>query len=88
MKVVWMEHAENALNHTANNITVMFGKKASDKLLEKVYHVGCLLENNPFMGAMEPLLAHRTISYRSIVINRLSKLVYRIVEDRIEIADF
>ena len=88
MKVVWMEQAEEALNQTAVYITGVFGKKASERLLREVYHIGCLLENNPHMGVMEPLLAHRATTYRSIVVNRLNKLVYRIVEDRIEIADF
>ena len=50
--------------------------------------MGCLLESNPHLGAIEPLMAHRAMTYRSIVVNRLSKIVYRIVEDHIEIADF
>lgn len=45
-------------------------------------------ESNPHLGAIEPLMAHRAMTYRSIVVNRLSKIVYRIVEDHIEIADF
>jgi hypothetical protein len=28
------------------------------------------------------------MTYRNIVVNRLNKIVYRIVENRIEIADF
>lgn len=83
-----MDQAEEALGNTAKYIRGQFGQKASDKLLKATYHIGCLLEANPYLGTIEPLLAHRAITYRSIVVNRLNKMVYRILEDRIEIADF
>lgn len=88
MKVVWMEQAEDALSRTAEHIRDRFGKKVADRLLGTVYHMGCLLEDNPHMGSIEPLMAHRAITYRSIVVNRLNKIIYRIVDNRIEIADF
>ena len=36
---------------------------------------------------MEQAQEGRPFAYRSIVVNRLNKIVYRVVEDRIEIAD-
>ena len=88
MIVVWMQQAEDALNCTVKYINGQFGRKAAERLLREAYHIGSLLEKNPHLGAIEPLLTHRSITYRSIVISRLNKIVYRIVEDRIEIADF
>ena len=88
MRVVWMEQADEALSRTASFISNKFGKRASSKLMKEVYHIGCLLEDNPYMGAIEPLLAELPKTYRSIVVNRLNKIVYRIVGDQIEIADF
>ena len=40
------------------------------------------------IGIVEPLLADRPVMYRSYVVNRLNKIVYRIVDDYIEIAAF
>ncbi len=88
MKVIWMEQAEEALNRTVKYICDQFGARASERLLKETYNTGCLLEDNPYLGSIEPLMAHRKITYRSIVVNRLNKIVYRIMEDRIEIADF
>jgi plasmid stabilization system protein ParE len=84
MKVIWMEQAEEALNRTVKYICSQFGSKASKRLLKETYSTGCRLEENPYLGSIEPLMAHR----RPIVVNRLNKIVYRVVDDRIEIADF
>ena len=88
MKVIWMDQAEDSLSSTAKYIRSQFGQKAAERFLKEAYHLGCLLENNPNLGTIEPLMAHRAITYRSIVVNRLNKMVYRIVDDRVEIADF
>ena len=42
----------------------------------------------PNIGSVEPLLADRSIMYRSYVVNRLNKIVYFVKEDHIEVADF
>lgn len=47
-----------------------------------------MLADNPSLGPLEPLLADRATSYRSIVVARQNKIIYRIIDDRIEIADF
>ena len=53
-----------------------------------MYSIEKLLVNNPQLGAIEPLLADLPVVYRSIVVNRLNKLVYWINEDTIEIVAF
>lgn len=40
------------------------------------------------MGSIDPLYADRPIAYRSIIVNGLSKLVYRIDDDAIRIVGF
>ena len=40
------------------------------------------------VGSLEPLLQHRSIPYRSIVINKLNKLIYYIENETIIVADF
>ena len=88
MKVVWMEQAEESLNRTVKYISGQFGARASERLLKETYIMGCRLEDNPYLGSIEPLMAHRKMIYRSIVVNPLNKIVYRVMDDRIEIADF
>ena len=88
MKVIWMEQAYTALSDTIDYVRQEYGDKFADRIVKEAFHVGVLLEDNPNLGAIEPLLSHLPITYRSIVINHLNKIIYRIVEDRIEIADF
>jgi hypothetical protein len=40
------------------------------------------------LGKLDPLFAHRKRSYRSIIIRRLSKVVYYVKDDIIHIAAF
>ena len=87
MRVLWMEQAQEALSQANQFILEEYGRKASEAFLLRMYKIGSLLADNPNMGALEPLLEGRSFAYRSIVVNRLNKIVYRVVEDRIEIAD-
>lgn len=47
-----------------------------------------LIEGSPNISAIEPLLAERAVMYRSYVMNRLNKIVYRIDDDIIYIVAF
>ena len=47
-----------------------------------------LLMRSPNVGQIDPLYANRAFTYRSIIINGLNKLVYRIDNDVIHIVDF
>ncbi|MBQ6730021.1 MAG: hypothetical protein IJQ83_07815 [Bacteroidales bacterium] len=44
------------------------------------------LEDNPYMGQIEPLLANKPKEYRSIVINRLNKIIYYIKGETIRVS--
>lgn len=76
MKVIWNNWSENLLLHTADYILAEFGQDARNKFLQDVYHIATLLETNPNLGKTEPLLANAPVLYRSIVVNRLSKIIY------------
>lgn len=88
MKVIWLPQAKKQLRHTANYIFRQFGAKERNEFLQNVYHINALLAENPNMGPVEPLLADRAVMYRSVVANRLNKIVYFIKDDHIEVADF
>ena len=87
MKVTITQLAENNLNATADYIQDNFGHKVAMEFLQEFKRTIGLLENYPELGSIEPLLASNPSKYRSVVINRLNKMVYRILEDRIEISD-
>lgn len=85
MKVIWSLQAKENLQNTSNYIRKEFGKKSKQKFLDEVLHVAVLLESNPYLGLIEPLLDEAPVEYRSIVVNHINKLVYYIHENTIEI---
>ncbi len=88
MKIKWHIEAKTAIRQTASYIRSKFDAKSASDFVKEVYHTEKLLENNPHLGAVEPLLSGLPVMYRSIVVNRLNKLVYWINEDTIEIVAF
>jgi len=88
MKVRWNERARTSLRNTASYILTEFGRKSNVEFLRKVYQTERLLQKNPNLGPAEPYLADAPVLYRSIVVNRLNKIIYWINDDVIEIVDF
>ena len=83
-----MPQAKDALRATAQYIRLTFGQRARNEFMSEVRHTSQLLGTNPRLGKAEPLLAERTIMYRSIVVQRLNKIVYSIQDDHVEVVDF
>ena len=88
MKVRWSPDAKAALDKTGDFIMQKFGIQAKMKFKQEVKKVNDMLKSNPYLGPVEPLLDDLSGTYRSIVVNRLNKIVYCIVDDTIHIADF
>lgn len=88
MKVIWMPLAKDALRDTSDYIRKEFGKKVRNEFIQEVRHTSRLIGNNPYIGKVEPYLDELPDGFRSIVVSRLNKIVYRILEDCIEISDF
>lgn len=88
MKVKWMPQAVGALYRIAEYISVRYGQARCDSFLNEAYDAGRMLEQNPEMGKAEPLLCGRKTLYRSFVVNDINKIVYRIMDEQIEIVDF
>lgn len=86
MKVSWSKRAAKSAQTTATFIYKEFGNKASQKFLLEIAHVSQLLEDNPYLGPIEPLLLNKKKQYRSIVVNRLNKMVYYVNGETIRIA--
>ena len=88
MKLKWHSKVKISVRQTASYIRSRFDAKSASNFIKEVYSTEKLLVNNPQLGAVEPLLADLPVVYRSIVVNRLNKLVYWINEDTIEIVAF
>ena len=87
MKVKWVPQAKKEMRLVAKYINKEFGKKAKDDFIQDVRDASRLIGATPNVGQAESLLADRADMYRSYIVNRLNKIVYRIVDDHIEIAD-
>ena len=88
MKVVWSKQAALALRDTTTYIRKEFGQAAKQKFLREVHYINDLLSTTPELGAIELLLTDLPINYRSIVVNRLNKIVYYQNNDTIEVVAF
>ena len=88
MKVQTSDVALQRIHETASYIQREFGKQYRVVFMQEVREVKRLLRRNPHLGPVEPLLADRATTYRSVVVTKVKKIVYRITDDHIEIVDF
>ena len=78
------------LRKIARYIKEEFGKKSRDKFMKEYYHTKDLLAINPYIGPIEPSLAHLPIEFHSIVVAKKNKIIYYVVadDDIVKIVDF
>ena len=88
MKVKWSPLAKSALRETAKYIRKEFGLNVKEDFLHEVRHTSHLLEKTPQLGQPEEYLADLPTMYRSIVVYRLSKIIYYVADNHIEVVDF
>ena len=82
MRSVWTERAKKSLHIVEDYILREFGEGRRAEFMIEAEKVALKLESFPAMGKKEPLLAHRKKLYRSYMITRKSKMIYRIDEQR------
>lgn len=78
MTISWSKQAAESLRDTTAYVHKEFGIKAKQKLLNEVLSLVKSLSDNPCIGKVEPLLEKSSVEYRSLVVNRLNKIVYYI----------
>ena len=88
MRIIVNDETKKKIRQTARYIQKEFGKKARVDFRNEIQHIVKLLQENPLLGPDERYLADAPVLYRSIVVNRLNKIVYWINDDVIEIVDF
>lgn len=88
MKSKWHPEAKRAMLDVAHYIQAKFGTKARKDFLSKVRIEENLLRRSPNIGLIDPLFNDRPITYRSVVINGLNKMVYYVEGNTLHIAGF
>lgn len=88
MKVIWQSNALRQRTGIAEYIRQEFGAKRKTRFLQEVRQMTQKLKSSPGIGQIDPLFADRPQTYRSVIINGLNKLVYRIDDDTIRIVAF
>ena len=88
MRVEWTDYADMRREQVAEYIRDYFGAKYKDRFIKEVRKITKMLRRSPNIGLIDPLFNDRSVAYRSIIINGLSKMVYRIDNDTIYIVAF
>lgn len=88
MKVVWQESAKVGRREVAAYIRKEFGIKRVKRFRQEIDDVVTTLMRSPNIGSIDALYTNRPLTYRSIIVNGLNKIVYRIDGDIIYIVDF
>ena len=88
MKVIWSEMAREGRRQISRYIGERFGLNREKVFKQKVEQSVTMIMNYPRIGSLDPLFADRQEEYRSIVIDGLSKMVYRTDNDTLHIVAF
>ena len=88
MKVRWKTNAIQSRRQIARYINKNFGATALKDFLHEIDRTVNLIKSNPAIAHIDPLFEERAKTYRSIIINRRSKMVYYIEDETIYIAAF
>ncbi len=82
MEVVWMPHALASLDIAFNQAYDLFGERVAKKVVEDIFSHNKLLASFPYIGRQKPYLSHLPALYRSLVVHKHYKLVYRVDDIR------
>ncbi len=86
-KIAWSDRAERAYGQIIDYVADEFGVTRAKRYAKEVYEAVGKLPENPKMGQIEPLLEGSRYEFRRLVIDHVTKIIYRESEERIEIAD-
>ena len=87
-EVIWTDNATVWRIDTLAYGCSTFGQKSAEKLDNIFKAYSRLLSAHPLLGHREPLLTHITgVTYRSILVHRNYKLIYRVEPEDSEAAD-
>ena len=88
MRIEWTKDADRQRDQVAEYIRDEFGARRKRQFIDEVRQMTRKLKCSPNIGQIDPLFAHHAATYRSVIINGLNKMVYRIDDDIIYIIAF
>ena len=88
MEIEWTSNADRQMYQIAEYVFKKFGAKQRKEFLREVRHTTNLIKQSPNIGPIDPLFEDCSIDYRSVIINGLNKIIYRIDGDTIYITAF
>ena len=88
MKVDWHPRARIGKDQISDYIRERFGARHVNKFQQSVERTLKMIMRYPEIGTIDPLFADRPRTYRSVIIDGLSKMVYFVEGDIIYIAAF
>ena len=88
MKVIWQTPAKEGRSQVAAYIRKEFGTKRKRKFMQEVNDMVEKLRRSPYIGQIDPLFEAHAATYRSVIVNGLNKMVYRVDDDSIYIMAF
>lgn len=87
--VVWRKNANRSRLNILEYGRKEYGFRVANKMNQRFEHCAALLASHYQLGKIEPLLVGRRYEYRSVVVHKLFKMIYRVddVRDTIYIVD-
>lgn len=82
MQIEWKKRAICQLEKAVNYGYVTFGQRAAVDFYKQVKDNDFRLATNPYLGLVDELFAGRKVAYRSLVVHKHYKLLYRIDEEK------
>ena len=84
-QVIWTKKASGQFERAIKYIFKEQGFYYADIVREKILQTTALLEGQPQMGTIEPLLTHKKFEYRFLLVWSY-KIIYRTTRDRVIIS--
>jgi plasmid stabilization system protein ParE len=81
MKISWHNEAKEGRRQVAKYIRNYFGVNRAEKFSQSIKQTVQMIMRHPEIGPIDPLFADRQETYRCVIIDGLSKMVYRYIED-------
>ena len=86
-QIKWSLQAERSYGQIIDYMTDEFGVTRTNRYIAKVYKEVNKLARHPQLGPIEPWLEGSRYEFRKLVIEHLTKIIYRVTDNSIEIAD-
>ena len=81
VEVIWTKRALSQFERATKYIQEEQGTYYAQIVLDKILETTTLLENNPNIGKIEPLLTHKKSDYRFLIVWSY-KIIYRLTKDQ------